>query len=106
MVSRSYHCFHSRDLPLTLSLDIETQVDATDAQQEEEKSEKGAKAAENIRYGENISESGMGGMTTEAQGSANQGGMLKSANVQNPIVQELMYAYRRIWWDCKPGGQL
>ena len=79
MVSSSHHCFHLKDLPLTWSLDIETQVDATDAQQEEDKSEKGAKAAENIRYGENISESGMGGMTTEAQGSVNQGGKLKLA---------------------------
>ena len=90
MVSSSYHCLQLKDLPLTWSLDIETQVDATDAQQEEEKSEKGAKAAENIRYGENISESGMGGMTTEAQGSANQGGTLKLANIQNPLVRELM----------------
>ena len=106
MVSSSYHCFHLKDLPLTLFLDIETQVDATDAQQEEEKSEKGAKAAENIRYGENISESGMGGMTTEAQGSANQGGTLKLAYIHNPMVRELMNAYRRIRWDCKSRGQL
>ena len=79
MVGSSYQCFHLKVLPLIWCLDIETQVDATDAQQEEEKSEKGAKAAENIRYGENISESGMGGMTTEAQGSVNQGGKLKLA---------------------------
>ena len=62
---------------LTWPLDVETQVDATDSQQEEQKSEQGTKATENIRYGQNISESGMGGMTTEAQGNANQGGKLK-----------------------------
>ena len=88
-------------MPLTWSLDVETQVDATDSQQEEQQSEKGAKAAENIRYGQNISESGMGGMTTEAQGNANQGGKLKLAHIQNLRVQELMYTYRRIWWDCQ-----
>ncbi|ETN43694.1 uncharacterized protein HMPREF1541_02853 [Cyphellophora europaea CBS 101466] len=34
----------------------------------------GEKTAENIRYGQNISESGMGGMTTTSTGEANQGG--------------------------------
>ena len=51
----------------------ETQVDAVDAQKEEEKAEKGARTAENIRYGQSISEGGMGGTTTEAQGEVNQG---------------------------------
>lgn len=32
------------------------------------------KTAENIRYGQNVSESGMGGMTTTSTGSANQEG--------------------------------
>ena len=86
MVSSSHDCFPLKSLPLTWHLDVETQVDATDSQQEEQTSEKGTKAAENIRYGQNISESGMGGMTTEAQGNANQGGKLKLAQVQNPTV--------------------
>ena len=87
MVSSSHDCcFHLKDLPLTWPSDVETQVDAIDSQQEEQKSEKGTKAAENIRYGQNISESGMGGMTTEAKGNANQGGKLKLAQIHNPTV--------------------
>ena len=53
---------------------METQVDAVDAQQEQEKAEKGARTAENVRYGQNISEGGMGGMTTEGQGGAHHSG--------------------------------
>lgn len=52
--------------------EAETQVDAVDSQQEQEKAEKGARTAENVRYGQSISEGGMGGMTTEGQGEANQ----------------------------------
>lgn len=36
-------------------------------------SDHGDKTAENIRYGQNISESGMGGMTTTSSGKANSG---------------------------------
>jgi hypothetical protein len=36
-------------------------------------SEKGEKTVENIRYGQNISESGMGGKTTDVEGEAQQG---------------------------------
>jgi len=36
--------------------------------------EKGEKTAENIRYGQNISESGMGGKTTDIEGEAQQDG--------------------------------
>ena len=79
MVSSSHQCFRFENLPLNWPLDVETQVDATDSQQKEQQSEQGTKAAENIRYGQNISESGMGGMTTEAQGNANQAGKLKAA---------------------------
>ena len=43
------------------------------AQQEQHKAERGEKTAENVRYGQTISEEGMGGKTTEAGGSANQG---------------------------------
>lgn len=49
-------------------------MDAVDSQQAQEKAERGAKTAENVRYGQTISEGGMGGMTTEGGGSANQGG--------------------------------
>ncbi|KAI4095914.1 MAG: hypothetical protein LQ344_001295 [Seirophora lacunosa] len=52
----------------------ETQPDAVDQQQEQDKADRGARTAENIRYGQTISEGGMGGKTTEAGGAANQGG--------------------------------
>ncbi|KAF6237878.1 hypothetical protein HO173_004079 [Letharia columbiana] len=52
----------------------ETQPDAVTSQQEQQKAERGAKTAENVRYGQTISEGGMGGKTTEAGGSANQDG--------------------------------
>ncbi|KAL8671850.1 MAG: hypothetical protein Q9168_003666 [Polycauliona sp. 1 TL-2023] len=54
--------------------EAETQPDAVKEQQEQEKADRGARTAENIRYGQTISEGGMGGKTTEAGGSANQGG--------------------------------
>jgi len=38
------------------------------------KAEKGENTAENVRYGQNVSESGQGGMTTGMGGSANQDG--------------------------------
>jgi hypothetical protein len=48
--------------------------------------DRGEKAADNIRYGQNISESGMGGMTTTSTGSANQeggyGGTAKDKSVE------------------------
>lgn len=43
------------------------------SQQEQQKAERGEKTAENVRYGQTISEEGIGGKTTEAGGSANQG---------------------------------
>lgn len=51
----------------------ETQTDATTSQQEQHKSERGSKTAENMRYGESISEHGFGGETTGSSGNANQG---------------------------------
>ncbi|KAL8919334.1 MAG: hypothetical protein Q9208_006833 [Pyrenodesmia sp. 3 TL-2023] len=54
----------------------ETQPDTVDQQQEQDKAARGAKTAENIRYGQTISEGGMGGKTTEAGGSANQGPLI------------------------------
>ncbi|CAF9928364.1 MAG: hypothetical protein ALECFALPRED_004009 [Alectoria fallacina] len=50
----------------------ETQPDAVTAHQAQQKAERGEKTAENMRYGQAISEGGMGGKTTEARGSANQ----------------------------------
>ena len=44
-----------------------------DEQQEQAKADRGEKTAENVRYGQTISEGGMGGMTTEEQGGGNQG---------------------------------
>lgn len=41
--------------------------------QQQQKAERGEKTAENIRYGQTISEEGMGGKTTGAGGSANRG---------------------------------
>lgn len=52
----------------------ETQTDAVAEQQEQDKADGGAQTAENVRYGQNMSEGGMGGKTTEAGGSANQEG--------------------------------
>ncbi|KAG7008375.1 replication factor C subunit 1 [Physcia stellaris] len=56
------------------TVESETQVDAVDEQQEQAKAERGEKTAENVRYGQNISEGGMGGMTTDSQGGGNQEG--------------------------------
>ncbi|KAI4131285.1 MAG: hypothetical protein LQ338_001310 [Usnochroma carphineum] len=60
------------NVSLTFRPEPETQPDAVDQQQEQDKTQRGARTAENIRYGQAISEGGMGGKTTEAGGSANQ----------------------------------
>lgn len=39
----------------------------------EEKAERGQRLADNIRYGQQISEEGIGGKTTESEGTPNQG---------------------------------
>lgn len=46
---------------------------AVSSQQQQQKVQRGEKTAENVRYGQKISEEGMGGRTTEAGGNANQG---------------------------------
>lgn len=69
-VRASIHQEHCRS---KLSAESETQPDAVAEQQEQDKADRGAQTAENIRYGQTISEGGMGGKTTEAGGSANQG---------------------------------
>ncbi|MCJ1274826.1 hypothetical protein MMC21_002624 [Puttea exsequens] len=52
--------------------DPETQVDNVESQQKQQTVEKGARTAENVRYGQTISEGGIGGKTTEAGGNANE----------------------------------
>ena len=51
----------------------ETEVDSTTSQMQQERTERGEKTAENIRYGESISEHGFGGETTTNSGEATQG---------------------------------
>ncbi|MCJ1472075.1 hypothetical protein MMC13_000721 [Lambiella insularis] len=48
--------------------------DSVSEVQQQEKSKRGKKTAENARYGEAISEHGFGGETTGNSGEANQGG--------------------------------
>lgn len=73
-LSRAYEGSFSPKL--TVALDPETQVDVVDSQQEQQNAARGEKTADNVRYGQNISEGGMGGKTTEAGGKANQGILL------------------------------
>ncbi|KAF2233305.1 hypothetical protein EV356DRAFT_213692 [Viridothelium virens] len=54
--------------------DASTEVDTTTAAQEEAKAARGERTAENIRYGQGISEHGMGGQTTTSGGVANTDG--------------------------------
>ncbi|MCJ1259397.1 hypothetical protein MMC24_007234 [Lignoscripta atroalba] len=51
----------------------ETQPDSVPSEKHQAKAERGEKTAENVRYGEAISEHGFGGETTGNSGSANQG---------------------------------
>lgn len=57
---------------LTSHTEPETSVDANPSAQAEAKAERGEKTAENVRYGQAISEHGMGGQTTSSTGQANQ----------------------------------
>ncbi|KAL9123267.1 MAG: hypothetical protein Q9187_000175 [Circinaria calcarea] len=52
----------------------ETQPDAVPSEAGQQKGKRGQKTAENIRYGEAISEHGFGGETTGNSGVANQDG--------------------------------
>ncbi|KAL8991379.1 MAG: hypothetical protein Q9177_000191 [Variospora cf. flavescens] len=78
----------------------ETQPDAVNQQQEQSKADRGVRTAENIRYGQTISEGGMGGMTTEAGGSANQGSSSPSQWIQDssdvPLMVDLIGGYGSI----------
>ena len=53
--------------------DEKTQPEKATSEQQQAKAERGERIAENIRYGQTISEQGMGGKTTTSSGSANQG---------------------------------
>ena len=72
-------CCPTTLLSTTLWLHAETRVasvsqnDTVESQQQAQKAERGEKTAENIRYGEALSEHGMGGETTGNSGRANQG---------------------------------
>ena len=74
----------------------ETQPDAVTSQQEQQKAERGEKTAENVRYGQAISEQGVGGKTTEAEGSANQGKM-EYMRCSVMMAEMLKHVSRRIW---------
>lgn len=60
------------------------------------KEEQGEKKAEGIRYGQNVSESGMGGMTNTSTGDANQGRLLTSI--------ALCWSTRTLWANQILGG--
>jgi hypothetical protein len=53
----------------------------------QEKAEKGEKTAENIRYGQAISEQGVGGFTSGSLGSAAQEGVGKQQEQDQDAVQ-------------------
>lgn len=54
--------------------DAQTSVDSNPQADAAQQAERGAKTAENIRYGQGISEQGMGGQTTTSSGEAGQEG--------------------------------
>ena len=58
--------------------DAETVNNAADTHESQQRAERNAKTAEKVRYGQAISENGMGGKITEAGGNANQGKPLES----------------------------
>lgn len=64
---------HSMFSKLRRFAESQTSEDAVPEVQQQEKSERGEKTAENIRYGEAISEHGFGGETTGNSGEANLG---------------------------------
>ncbi|MDI1491967.1 MAG: hypothetical protein OHK93_003178 [Ramalina farinacea] len=68
---------------LRFSTDPDERNELLQSQQSQETAERGAKTAENIRYGQNVSEQGMGGKTTEAEGAANQDGAFGSVQAQD-----------------------
>ncbi|KAL9015173.1 MAG: hypothetical protein Q9173_000204 [Seirophora scorigena] len=73
-VLERYESIQTVTKPHSKQGEAETQPDAVDQQREQDKADRGARTVENIRYGQSISEGGMGGKTAEAGGTANQGG--------------------------------
>ena len=72
--------------------------------------ERGERTADNIRYGQNISESGMGGMTTTSTGQANHEGgrggteaQKDLENAENPRTAQ-QYSSGRNVHDNNVGG--
>lgn len=55
------------------TLEEKTQPDAVTSPKEQQKAERAEKMAENVRYGQTISEGGMGDKATKDGGSTNQG---------------------------------
>lgn len=83
---------------LRVSIDPDERNELLQSQQSQETAERGAKTAENIRYGQNISEQGMGGNTTEAEGAANQGAQLAWSSISNNFELQLTRYCRRSLW--------
>ena len=54
--------------------DSQTATDSKPDFQAQQRAERGERTAENIRYGQTISEGGIGGMTKDQEGSVTQGG--------------------------------
>ena len=81
---------------LNPTLDAETQPDAVKEQQEQDKADRGARTAENVRYGQTISEGGIGGKTTEAGGSANQGSLSLCSTTQLATRLDVLLKARHI----------
>ena len=57
----------------------QTSIDSNPVADAEQKQARGEKTAENIRYGQTISEEGMGGQTTTSTGQASQEGYGRAA---------------------------
>ncbi|KAI4257656.1 MAG: hypothetical protein L6R42_005515, partial [Xanthoria sp. 1 TBL-2021] len=81
---------------LTSAPETETQTDAVKEQHEQDKADRGARTAENVRYGQTISEGDMGGKTTEAGGTANQGALagysiyLIETQIERPLMRGML----------------
>ena len=56
-----------------LTIEDSSQPSEADLQTQQEARKEGDQAAENIRYGQTISEGGMSGFTTDQDGEAKQG---------------------------------
>ena len=65
---------------------VETTTDPSDTPEgKQQQTERGEKTAENIRYGQGISEGGMGGTTQGSDGSAEQAGFGKQEDSEEKV---------------------